>query len=205
MAISKEKLAAIIQNNRQLCNSAGDRLVNSKKNNNFRNDDYSNVNYDTTINETYNYEESNIMTDTVDFSKENFDNSKLPDKIKESFKNNKIDTTKLAGFSILDELNIKPQNKQVVENKQVVNEIQHIQQPSQQQIIQNTQPIDYSIIKAIVNECLREQLSHQVINESANLNSIKIEQGTISLIDNKGNVFRAKLEKIANLNEIKEK
>ena len=201
MAISKEKLAAIIQNNRQLCNSAGDRLVNSKK----RNNDYGNVNYDTTINETYNYEESNIITDTVDFSKENFDNSKLPDKIKESFKNNKIDTTKLAGFSILDELNIKPQNKQVVENKQVVNEIQHIQQPPQQQIIQNTQPIDYSIIKAIVNECLREQLSHQVINESANLNSIKIEQGTISLIDNKGNVFRAKLEKIANLNEIKEK
>ena len=60
----------------------------------------------------------------------------------------------------------------------------------------NNTNIDYSIIKAIVNECLKEHLGQQTLNESATLKTIALKEGTISLVDNKGNIFKAKLEKI---------
>jgi hypothetical protein len=62
--------------------------------------------------------------------------------------------------------------------------------------------VDYSIIKAIVNECLREYFNNkQSINESTTLQTIGLQNGNISLVDNKGNVYKAKLVKIGNTNE----
>ena len=61
--------------------------------------------------------------------------------------------------------------------------------------------IDYNIIKAIVNECLNEYFSKQPLNESATLKTIGLSNGNISIVDNKGNVYKAKLEKIGNKNE----
>lgn len=61
--------------------------------------------------------------------------------------------------------------------------------------------IDYAMIKEIVAECLREQ-QQEMLNENA-LKAINIKAGVISLIDNSGNIFRAKLEKVGNKNDKK--
>ena len=57
--------------------------------------------------------------------------------------------------------------------------------------------------KNLVNECLNEYFSKQSLNESTSLQTIGLSNGTISLVDNKGNIFKAKLEKIGNTNEKK--
>ena len=58
--------------------------------------------------------------------------------------------------------------------------------------------IDYALIKSIVNECienkLNEMLGHGLLNEGTTLKGIGLSNGNIKLIDNKGNVYSAKLE-----------
>lgn len=61
--------------------------------------------------------------------------------------------------------------------------------------------VDYALIKAIVSECLQEQ-QRNVLNENA-LKTINIKAGVISLVDNSGNIFRAKLERVGNKNDKK--
>ena len=41
----------------------------------------------------------------------------------------------------------------------------------------------------------------QPLNESASLQTIGLQNGNISLVDNKGNIYKAKLEKIGNKND----
>ena len=41
------------------------------------------------------------------------------------------------------------------------------------------------------------------LNESASLQTIGLQNGNISLVDNKGNIYKAKLEKIGNKNDKK--
>ena len=55
--------------------------------------------------------------------------------------------------------------------------------------------IDYTIIKAIVNECVKNQLEEKLTT----LQAIHLKGGKISLIDNAGNVYSAKLEKAGTL------
>lgn len=62
--------------------------------------------------------------------------------------------------------------------------------------------VDYALIKTIINECLEEkltevltELAHKgVLNEGSTLQGIGLSAGKIKLVDNKGNVFQAKLE-----------
>ena len=58
--------------------------------------------------------------------------------------------------------------------------------------------IDYALIKTIVNECLETKLSEMaqqgLLNEGATLKGIGLGNGKIKIVDNKGNVFSAKLE-----------
>jgi len=58
--------------------------------------------------------------------------------------------------------------------------------------------IDYALIKTIVNECLEEKLNEMaergLLNEGTTLKGIGLSEGKIKLVDNKGNVFQAKLE-----------
>ena len=58
--------------------------------------------------------------------------------------------------------------------------------------------IDYSLIKTIVNECietkLNEVLSKGLLTEGATLSGIGLKNGKIKIVDNKGNVYSAKLE-----------
>ena len=62
--------------------------------------------------------------------------------------------------------------------------------------------VDYSIIRAIVKDCLESYTPKVNLNESASLDSIAINKnGQISFIDTKGNIFTAKLQKTGNINE----
>lgn len=58
--------------------------------------------------------------------------------------------------------------------------------------------IDYALIKTIVNECLETKLNEMaqqgLLNEGATLKGIGLGNGKIKIVDNKGNVFSAKLE-----------
>lgn len=53
---------------------------------------------------------------------------------------------------------------------------------------------DYSIIKAIVNECLNEYFSKNKLNENTSLTGISLKEGKIKLVDNQSNVYTANLE-----------
>ena len=62
--------------------------------------------------------------------------------------------------------------------------------------------VDYTIIKAIVSECIKEYFSKQPINESS-IKTIALGKGTIKIVGANGDVFQAKLEKVGNLNDKK--
>ena len=105
--------------------------------------------------------------------------------------NNPIDRSGMyGGDSVLDGMNIPtPKPKRIVmENYQMAQN--------------GGGNVDYSIIKAIVNECLNEYFSRQPLNESASISTIGLKDGSIKLVDSKGNVYAAKLKKIGNTNDI---
>lgn len=141
--------------------------------------------------------------------------SKLPVEILESFKSKQIDTTLLNGGmdksngSVLDQLDMLTNGK--------VLQQENIQKPQQKQIVQETiqvQPqvtstVDYSMIKMIVEECMRKYtsaLKKQILSESKStqesntLQAMKIGN-KFSFIDSKGNLYEATLKKIKNINE----
>lgn len=141
--------------------------------------------------------------------------SKLPVEILESFKSKQIDTTLLNGGmgksngSVLDQLDMLTNGK--------VLQQENVQKPQQKQIVQETvqvQPqvtstVDYSMIKMIVEDCMRKYtsaLKKQILSESKTtqdnitLQAMKIGN-KFSFIDSKGNLYEATLKKIKNINE----
>ena len=133
-------------------------------------------------------------------------NSKLPKEILESFKNKQIDTTPL-GFgvttSILDEVNYKTQGKLFNQEKpkqQVVHE---------QKILEtNSSTVDYSMIKMIVEDCMKKYtsaLKKSIINENLNSNNDTLKAMKIgdkfSFITNNGDLYEAELKFIKNINK----
>lgn len=182
MAVTHEQLAKIINRSKELCSESGDRLINehvNNKNNSF--DDPDPASFD------YIPMESIFNEDEYEINEDAFQNSKLPENIKNSLKNYQIRPKQ----SVLDELNVNPERRK----KSAVNE-------SRQQAHPMTagQSVDYSIIKAIVNECLNEYFKNNSLNESA-LKGIGLKGGTITLVDNKGTTYKAKLEKVGNVND----
>ena len=67
-------------------------------------------------------------------------------------------------------------------------------------IATSTASVDYTIIKAIVTECLNEKFKE--FGEGA-LKTITLKGGKIHLIDNKGNIFEADLKAKGNINDKK--
>lgn len=192
MAVSKAKLASIIENARALCNPQGDRIINSYKRNDILNDpdpaSY-NDNWDSLyISEPRN----NINEDNLSYNDSDVERSNLPQHIKESLIKDKIPV--IGNTSVLDSIGVKQQKKVIKEDMTPQRNISNT----------NSNNIDYSIIKAIFNECLREYFDNkQPLNESASLQTIGLQNGNISLVDNKGNIYKAKLEKIGNKNDKK--
>ena len=141
--------------------------------------------------------------------------SKLPVEILESFKSKQIDTTLLNGGmgksngSVLDQLDMLTNGK--------ILQQENVQKPQQKQIVQETvqvQPqvtstVDYSMIKMIVEDCMRKYtsaLKKQILSESkttqdnVTLQAMKIGN-KFSFIDSSGNLYEATLKKIKNLNK----
>lgn len=56
---------------------------------------------------------------------------------------------------------------------------------------QTASGIDYSVLRAIINDCLNNYFSSK-----GTLETIQLSGGNIKLIDNKGNTYQAKLEKV---------
>lgn len=198
MAISKEQLASIISGRaKHLCNPEGDRLVEGyARSANGNNPDPSSYNYDADAFDR-------MYLSTLDEGRESGDinyssstavNSRMPENIKKSMLEQRIDTSGLGQTSVLDSLGIKPTKAQQRRKTQLSEQVSA-------PVAANG--IDYSIIKAIVSECLKEHFSKQQLNESTSLQTIGLSNGTISLVDNKGNVYKAKLEKIGNTNDKK--
>lgn len=122
--------------------------------------------------------------------------TRMPSFIKESMETNPIDTRALSD-NPLDRMDLSG----------LMRETSQIQSPApapvQAQVAIPT-GIDYSIIRAIINECLDTKLAElkkQPINENAVLKTIGLKEGKIRIVDNKGNIFAAKLEKEGNIND----
>ena len=188
MAISKEDLAKIISGPaRELCKQQARETSSSIKRNpqmmteeQYYDDDF----YYDSINENVG-ENIQPIEQTEDFqlSRKRVANSKMPAYIKESMVNNPIDVSALDNTSVLSsiEQSVKQNKKRVVnENK--------VKQPIQ---TQQTGSVDYSIIKAIVNDCLTN-----FFKNNGFLSDIKLKSGNIFITDNKGETYVAKLEKI---------
>lgn len=204
MAVSKQQLAQIIGKARDLCSPEGDRLVESYRGqgNSGNNDpdpsqydDYSQ--YDSMyLNEEESYQQQpqprkrKPQAKDIRYNQMTAEGSRMDENIKQSMLNHVIDASPLANQSVLDGMDI-PEG-QVPQRRQAVNEQRYTQQGV---------GIDYSIIKAIVNECLNDYFSRQPLNESASISTIGIKPGVIKVVDSKGNVFSGKLEKIGNTNK----
>ena len=128
--------------------------------------------------------------------------SRVPDFIKQSMVSESIDTTALSDNPLdrmnLDRLRVKPQ-QQVTE--------QMVSSPVGAQVHSQAVGIDYTIIKAIINECIDSKLKEyglnkQTLNENT-LKTIHLKGGVIKLVDNSGNVYSAQLEKKGNINDNK--
>lgn len=190
MAVSKQQLAQILGKARDLCNPEGDRLIESYKSNNDPDpssyDDYNE--FDSMyLNEEEVPQQQRRAPQAKDmrYNQATAANSRLPENIKQSMLNEVIDVNPLADIDI-------PQQKP--QRKQQIREQQQYQQPQGGNI-------DYSIIKAIVNECLNEYFSRQPLNENNSISTIGLKAGAIKIVDNKGNVYAAKLEKLGNANK----
>lgn len=192
MAVSKQQLEQILGKARDLCNPEGDRLIESYKSQNSNDPDPSEYDDYSDFDSMYLNEEEvqpqqkrKPQAKDIRYNQVTAANSRMPENIKQSMLNEVIDANPLSGLNV-------PQRKQ--QKRQPIREEQQYQQPMQES------GVDYSIIKAIVNECLNEYFSRQPLNESNSLTTIGLKAGTIKLVDNKGNVFSAKLEKLGNTN-----
>lgn len=198
MPVTKEQLAKIIGGKaRDLCSPEGDKMISEARGANRQGGGV----YDPNPNDYDDYEdfdrmylnEEDTTSSDIHYSRQNADYSNLPENIKESLLKNPIDRSSLANVSVLDSMNV-PQRKQQ-RPRQRVNEEQQYQPYQQQQV----GGIDYSLIKAIVNECISEYFEKKPLNENT-LKTIGLKEGKITLVDNKGNTYMAKLEKIGNVN-----
>lgn len=191
MGVTKEQLAAILQGKaKKLCSVEGDKKINEFASTNKSNlNDPSPSMYDGDADAMDRlYLSENAYNDTK------MAKSNLPDSIKKSFMTKKIDVGDgtINGGSILDTMNIEKSQVRETVNRPI-------------QSVASTSPnIDYSIIKAIVNESLREFFKDkEALNESSTLKAIRLKEGKIRIIDNRGNIFSANLERTGNINEKK--
>ena len=149
------------------------------------------------------------MTDYTsnDFNPERVKNSKMLSAIKEEMVKNPIDTTALNAQMLESAAGGNPANndrlmKMLSAAKRVdarASELDGKGMPKKQINEQSAGGgIDYALIKTIVNECIEtkfnEMAQRGVLNEGATIKGIGLSNGKIKLVDNKGNIFSAKLE-----------
>lgn len=207
MAISQEALASIISKNANgLCSPNADRMLNeqakSKRGqvcedldpNNYS-DEWDNFSLS---DNTQPFEEG-VARPSMQYSKESVKNSRLPEAIKQSMLNKHIDVSTNGDTSFLSEMVKKPQRKQVV--------TEQINTPAPTMV---SSGIDYSIIKAIVNECLKDYFNNNPILAEGKSNDVKQityseKSNTIRIIKENGDVYGGKLEYQGDIEAIRQK
>lgn len=162
---------------------------NAKKNNNI--DDLGN----------YAYKSNSMLkksTNLNNLPKESFANSKLPKEILDELYTNPIDTNVGNGSMIEQLLSPLESSNVPITNESAMPQKNMVQVPN---VVNN---IDYTIIKAIIDESVKRNLSEMLGNIGNDLKIIKINKGNkIQLIDTKGNLYESTLSLKANINEIK--
>lgn len=186
---------------------------NARKDGRLSTDDSGDINYIPSnnsqpqqVNEAYTQEmATNIMATRK--------NSKLPKAIIESFAKNNIDTSLLGvgvgQSSVLDMIDHASGGKLFNEQKsmQMQKVVETVSQPQNVQV-QGT--VDYSLIKTIVEDCVKKYTSalrksmlnesKSSVNEATELQAMKIGD-KFSFIDKNGNLYEAKLEFIKNIKQ----
>lgn len=150
------------------------------------------------------------MTDysSNDFNPERVKNSKMLSAIKEEMIKNPIDTAALNAQMLESAAGGNPANndrlmKMVSAAKKVDGRASELDGKGMPKRQMNEQVnfgggIDYSLIKTIVNECIETKLNEitqkGLLTEAATIKGIGLSNGKIKIVDNKGNVYSAKLE-----------
>lgn len=124
-------------------------------------------------------------------------NSKLPDAIKNILKQNAAKTASAAA----------PAMTVSNEAAQLLSEMNQVQMAAQPAPAPSApaQGLDYTILKAIIKECIDEKFKEfntQMLNENT-LRTVSLKEGTIRLVDNSGNVYKAALQYTGNVNDKK--
>lgn len=205
MAVSQNALSKILSNARALCSPEGDKMVSEYKLSGYDKDYFEQPDPNSFVENYSDYgevsEEKSILAKQAPTISENkLRNSNIPSAIRESFAKKQIDTSRLSNVSVLDQM---PE-----ETKRKISGTIKVEKKSQpQKINENIIPnhgvgFDYTALKAVMKECIEEYFEKHPINESSTLNGITLSKGKITLIDNKGRVFGAKLIMEGNINEI---
>lgn len=130
-------------------------------------------------------------------------NCKVPKAIQEAMTKNPISTPGMSG-SVLDDIGYRPEPKETSMLRETTSAPTY-QQPLQAPQYPQQYPVpqialDYNYIRAIVNECIQNNLSQikeQVKNEllkESELRTIRLAEGNkIQLIDNKSNLYESTL------------
>lgn len=146
---------------------------------------------------------------SVDYSSNNFNpdrvkSSKMLSAIKEEMISHPIDTSALQTMKLESanggnvSENLGRLGAMISGAKAVEAKLAEGPAPQRQQISENRNyggggaSVDYALIKSIINECLEEKLGN--LMGGGTLKTISLNKGKIKLVDNKGNVFSAKLE-----------
>ena len=150
------------------------------------------------------------MTDysSNDFNPERVKNSRMSSAILEDMVKHPIDTTALNAQRLesasgnLNE-NMDRFSRMVAGAKMVdkrTNELDG-KSPVRKQVTESVGGggvVDYSLIKTIINECIETKLNEiakkGLLSEAATIKGIGLSNGKIKIVDNKGNVYSAKLE-----------
>ena len=205
MAVSANALEKILGNARALCNPQADKMINEYKVTGVDRDYFEQPDPDNFVENYSDYGEVNeektiLATQAPTISANKLKNSSLPAAIRESFARKQIDTSRLSNVSVLDQMSESAKQKIAgsirVEKKnkpaQVNESVQHTANMGG--------GVDYTALKAIIKECIEEYFEKHPINEGT-LAGITLEKGKISLVDNKGRLFGAKLVLEGNIND----
>lgn len=198
MPLSKEQLGAILSKSRALMTPEVTQHINNIASNKMSDGHFDDYDYSDDATDMTYLSQTPYAADTASgpINKDRIANSKLPEAVKKALMESETLTD--TSSSVLESINIK---------KPSLSEQVNSRRKMEQQVTSGFQAapssVDYSIIKAIVSECLNEYFKNnkQAINESGTLETIGLQNGNITLVDNKGNVFTAKLEKIGNKND----
>lgn len=211
MALSEDVLRKLITPNaKALSSPKGDKIIDEGRSGNI--DDFDDSMF---LAETYS-EPGEISQSKAraltDYSSNNFNparvkNTRMSSAILEDMVKHPIDTTALNAQKLesasgnLNE-NMDRFSKMVAGAKMVdqrANELDG-KSPTKRQVTESVggAGIDYALIKTIINECIdakfNEMAQRGLLNEGTTVKGIGLSNGKIKLVDNKGNVFSAKLE-----------